>query len=73
LHKAFNLLIILLNPHTASHCIQRYQSHPDCKYLLCFVYDPEGWISNPRGLENDLNREGDELVVKVIIVPKGGY
>lgn len=21
--------------------IQRYQSHPDCKKLICFVYDPE--------------------------------
>lgn len=51
--------------------IQRYQSHPDCKILICFVYDPEGWISNPRGLENDLDQEDDEFTVKVIIVPKG--
>ncbi|MBL1729070.1 hypothetical protein ELD60_31035, partial [Klebsiella pneumoniae] len=29
---------------------QRYRSHPDCKKLLCFVYDPDGWIANPRGL-----------------------
>lgn len=36
--------------------IQKYQAHPDCKTLVCFVYDPEGWISNPRGLENDLNK-----------------
>ena len=51
--------------------IQRYQSHPDCRNLICFVYDPEGLISNPRGLENDLNRKEQEFEVKVVIVPKG--
>lgn len=51
--------------------IQRYQTHPDCKKLICFVYDPEGWISNPRGLESDLNRNEDDFTVNVIIVPKG--
>lgn len=51
--------------------IARYQSHPSCKTLVCFVYDPEGRVANPRGLENDLNRTEDDLVVKVIIVPKG--
>jgi len=50
---------------------QRYRAHPDCKKLLCFVYDPEGWISNPRGLENDLNKKEDDFEIKVIIVPKG--
>ncbi len=51
--------------------IQRYQKHPDCKKLICFVYDPEGLISNPRGLENDLARNNDDFIVKVVIVPKG--
>ncbi|WP_339521944.1 PD-(D/E)XK nuclease domain-containing protein [Pseudomonas sp. EL_65y_Pfl2_R96] len=50
---------------------QRYKAHPDCKKLLCFVYDPEGWISNPRGLENDLNKKDDNFELKVLIVPKG--
>lgn len=50
---------------------QRYRAHPDCKKLLCFVYDPEGWISNPRGLENDLNKKEDDFEIKVLIVPKG--
>ncbi|MCM2285658.1 MAG: hypothetical protein NDI81_12805 [Desulfobacula sp.] len=40
---------------------QRYRVHPDCKKLLCFVYDPEGWISNPCGLENDLNKREDDF------------
>jgi len=50
---------------------QRYRTHPDCKKLLCFVYDPDGWISNPRGLENDLNKKDDDFEIKVLIVPKG--
>ena len=32
--------------------IEKYQVHPDCKKLFCFVYDPEGWITNPKGIEN---------------------
>ena len=52
--------------------IQKYQKHPDCKALVCFVYDPEGRIANPRGLENDLNSDKDGFKVRVIIAPKGG-
>jgi REase_DpnII-MboI len=48
--------------------IQRYQSHPDCKRLICFVYDPDGNIRNPTGLESDLSRIHNELEVKVIVV-----
>jgi hypothetical protein len=51
--------------------IQKYQTHPDCKSLICFVYDPEGRIANPRGLENDLNSEKEGFKVRVIIAPKG--
>lgn len=50
--------------------IARYQSHPDCKQLFCFVYDPDGRIFNPAGIENDLSRKVDELSVNVIIAPK---
>jgi REase_DpnII-MboI len=48
--------------------IQRYRTHPDCKRLLCFVYDPHGNIRNPTGLETDLTRVHDKLEVKVIVV-----
>ncbi len=48
---------------------QRYKTHPDCKMLVCFIYDPEGLIGNPRGLENDLGTAGGELPVKVYIRP----
>jgi len=51
--------------------IDRYRSHPDCKQLICFVYDPEGWIQNPSGLERDLAREEGGIEVIAIIAPKG--
>ena len=48
--------------------ITRYQSHPDCHHLLCFVYDPAGYLKNPSGLENDLSRDHEKLKVKVIVI-----
>ncbi|HLP91849.1 MAG TPA: hypothetical protein VK184_25080 [Nostocaceae cyanobacterium] len=50
--------------------ITKYKAHPDCKQLICFVYDQEGLIRNPRGLENDLSKTTDGLVVNVFIRPK---
>ncbi len=49
--------------------IARYKTHPDCKLLLCFVYDPEGLIANPRGIENDLRRVDSDMPVEVVIRP----
>lgn len=51
--------------------IAHYQKHPDCRTLYCLIYDPEERISNPIGLENDLSGKHDNLMVKVLIVPKG--
>jgi len=49
---------------------QHYKAHPDCRRLICFVYDPESKIENPRGLENDLNTlTTDDLIVEVYIRP----
>ncbi|MCH8519583.1 MAG: DUF2321 domain-containing protein [Nanoarchaeota archaeon] len=50
---------------------ERYKSHPDCKTLICFVYDPEGFINKARSIENDLSGKKEDLLVKTIIVPKG--
>lgn len=50
--------------------IARYRHHPDCKVLVCFVYDPDGRITNPRGIEADLRQEVDGMQVRVIISPK---
>jgi hypothetical protein len=48
----------------------RYSSHPSCKKLICFVYDPLGLIANPRGLESDLSKPVGGLEVKVIVAPR---
>ncbi|PEM82921.1 hypothetical protein CN639_23960 [Bacillus toyonensis] len=51
--------------------ISTYQVHPDCEKLICFVYDPEGRIGNPVGIETDLmKKSSDKLTVDVYIYPK---
>ena len=50
--------------------IARYKRHPQCRRLLCFVYDPEGRIANPTGIENDLNKGDHGIEVRVSILPK---
>ena len=47
----------------------KYQAHQDCKKLICFVYDPEGRIINPKGIQNDLNSAQEDFVVEIIIKP----
>jgi len=48
--------------------IARYNVHPNCKHLVCFVYDPQNNLKNPAGLEADLSKKHDDLNVKVIVV-----
>ena len=50
--------------------IQHYMLHPDCRTLVCFVYDPEGRFEKARELENELSGDRDGLKVRVIIAPK---
>jgi len=50
--------------------IAKYKSHPQCKRLICFVYDPDGRIANPAGIEADLNNSGNGIDVTVLILPK---
>ena len=51
--------------------IQKYSEHPACKSLVCFIYDPDGKITNPAGLENDLNKlSNDNLQVHTFVFPK---
>ena len=50
--------------------IARYRVHPDCKTLVCFVYDPLGRIGNPEGLERDLHNSEADFTVKVIVAPR---
>jgi hypothetical protein len=50
--------------------IAKYREHPDCKTLVCFVYDPEHRIGNPVGLQRDLELQtSDGLQVVVCIRP----
>ena len=50
--------------------VQHYKAHPDCKRLICFVYDPENRIKNPRGLESDLTTlSSEEMSVEIFIRP----
>jgi len=50
--------------------IANYKKHPQCNALICFVYDPEGRIANPRGIEGDLSDCDKDIDVRTIIVPK---
>ncbi|MFH1690288.1 MAG: hypothetical protein ABIE42_08630 [Candidatus Eisenbacteria bacterium] len=50
--------------------IERYKAHPDCKELVCLVYDPKKHLDNPAELENDLSRRHDGLSVFVIVIPR---
>jgi hypothetical protein len=50
--------------------IVKYRSHPDCKFLICFVYDPEERILNPRGIEEDLNKPVGDINVRVYIAQR---
>ena len=46
----------------------RYQTFPGCKTLYCVVYDPDGHIPNPRGVETDLVRATSQITVKASIL-----
>jgi hypothetical protein len=50
--------------------IAHYKTHPKCRILYFFVYDPEEYIENPRGIERDLSRRYEDMEVNVLIVPK---
>ncbi|HLZ35735.1 MAG TPA: hypothetical protein VKP13_17155 [Nitrospira sp.] len=50
--------------------IERYRARERCTTLLCFIYDPEGRIGNPRGLENELTIINDDFTTEVLVAPK---
>jgi hypothetical protein len=47
-----------------------YRTHPDCRTFIAFIYDPDGYIDNPIGFENDLNHAPGDMRVKVIVAPR---
>lgn len=50
--------------------VEHYSTHPNCQTLFCFVYDPEGRIGDPRGLEASLSGASHGMRVEVQISPK---
>jgi hypothetical protein len=49
---------------------ERYRSHPDCRALVCFVYDPGGMCDNPIALETDVSVLEGEFRVSVVVAPQ---
>jgi hypothetical protein len=50
--------------------IERYRGRGRCMYLFCFIYDPEGRIASPKGLESDLASTSEHFTVDVLVAPK---
>jgi hypothetical protein len=48
---------------------ERYKSHPKCKTLICFIYDPEHKIVNPTAIEKDLTQQDGEPQIFAFISP----
>jgi hypothetical protein len=48
--------------------IERYQAHPSCDRLVCFVYDPGSHIRNAAALEADLTGTRGRVSVRVVVV-----
>lgn len=48
----------------------RYRSHPACKTLVCFVWDPTQLIGNPKALERDLETVPGPPALRVFVRPK---
>lgn len=46
--------------------LEKYRTHPQCRYIVCFVYDPEEILVNPDGITRDLNAEHDGEAMVVI-------
>lgn len=51
--------------------MRRYRSHPDCRTLICFVYDPDRHCHAPTALEDDLTTDEPDFRTRVIVCPKG--
>jgi hypothetical protein len=50
--------------------IERYRARGRCTHLLCFIYDPDGRIGNPRGVENELTSTSEQFTVDIVVAPK---
>jgi hypothetical protein len=50
--------------------IERYRARGRCTSLLCFIYDPDGRIGNPRGIESELTSTSEQFSVDIVVAPK---
>jgi hypothetical protein len=50
--------------------ITRYEEHPSCKSLICFIYDPDGWIGNPSAIIADIEKGDRKIAVRVFVQPE---
>ncbi len=48
--------------------IPHYSRHPNCKTLVDIVYDPDRLISNPKGIERDLNIPYNGMPVHIFVI-----
>ncbi|MHB1310161.1 MAG: PD-(D/E)XK nuclease domain-containing protein [Limisphaerales bacterium] len=48
----------------------RYREHPDCETLVCFVYDPDGWIGNAAAIKKDIEKIDSKFQVRVFVYPE---
>lgn len=56
--------------HQVSVDFEQYGTHPKCKLMFCFIYDPEGRIGHPKGLEADLTLNYNGRRVEALVSPK---
>jgi hypothetical protein len=56
--------------HQVSVDFEQYGTHPECKLMFCFIYDPEGRIGHPKGLEADLTLNYNGRRVEALVSPK---
>jgi hypothetical protein len=49
--------------------ILKYGAHPDCEAIVCFVFDPQRRIRNPRGFERDLTQTTNGMKVVTLVRP----
>ena len=50
--------------------IAAYPAHPTVRHLVCLVFDRDGYILNPRGVERDLSGIKEKLLVTVRIIDR---
>jgi len=49
--------------------LARYKEHPRCKMLVCFVYDPDGYVGNGAAIVSDLEKASGDIQVRVFVYP----